>query len=79
MPTPTFILAMFILAKGTYVFYRVYKMIVTPFEAELRGDALIKDLLIKRLLIGQRKAVYVFGNDRQIWLKTAKQCLRDTQ
>lgn len=79
MPTPTFILAMFILLKGTYVFYRVCKMIVTPFEAELRGDALIQDLLIKRVLIGQRKAVYVLGNDRKIWLKRAKQCLQDTR
>lgn len=79
MSTLTCILALFILAKGIYVFYRVYKMITTPFEAELRGDELIKDLLKKRVLIGQRKEVYVFSNDRKIWLKNAKQCLQHTE
>ena len=79
MPTIVFILAMFVLANGIYVFYRVCKMITTPFDAELRNDELIKDLLKKRVLIGQRKEVYVFGNDRKIWLKNAKRCLQHTE
>jgi|GEM_PF-2875491 len=57
----------------------IFKRVRKPFSAELRGDELIIDLLKKRLLISKHKRVYVFGNDRGIWIANAKQCLQDTE
>jgi len=52
----------------------IFKRVRKPFSAELRGDELIIDLLISK-----HKRVYVFGNDRGIWIANAKQCLLDTE
>lgn len=77
MLTLNLLFALMALLTGAFIFYWVYQLVTTPFDAELRGDSLMIDLLKKRVLIGKRKQVYVKGNERSIWLSNAKQCLQD--